>query len=209
MTKKEFLQELRSRLSAYPKEELDRSIGYWSEMVEDRMEDGATEDEAVASLGSIDDIAKQIEMELPLKTIIKHSVKDKSSADEQKKDNTGITVLVVVLAILAFPIWFPIAIALISIIAALFITIWAIDFALWVCSLSGVICFFAGLIFAVALLIGGHGILALSGFGTSLAGAGIAILFAFAAFYMAKGIIKLIDLMCRGTKRSIVNNKRR
>lgn len=60
MNKYEFLAELRKRLGSLPNEDIDRSLDYYREMVEDRMEDGLTEEQAVDALGSIDDIVAQI-----------------------------------------------------------------------------------------------------------------------------------------------------
>ena len=56
MTKSEFLAQLRRRISNQPPEEIERSISYFSEIIDDRMEDGMDEQEAVSSLGSIDTI---------------------------------------------------------------------------------------------------------------------------------------------------------
>lgn len=60
MNKYEFLAEIRKRLGGLSKEDIDRSLDYYREMVEDRMEDGLTEEEAVAALGPIEDIVAQI-----------------------------------------------------------------------------------------------------------------------------------------------------
>ena len=43
----------------------------FSEMIEDRMEDGMSEEDAVAAVGSVDDIASQIIMDIPLIKIAK------------------------------------------------------------------------------------------------------------------------------------------
>ena len=54
MNKKGFLEKLKSELNGYSPEEVDRSIAFYSEMIDDRIEDGANEEEAVASIGSIE-----------------------------------------------------------------------------------------------------------------------------------------------------------
>lgn len=43
MTKGEFLHELRERLAALPEEDIDRTVYYYSEMIDDMTEDGKTE----------------------------------------------------------------------------------------------------------------------------------------------------------------------
>ena len=60
MTKEEFLSQLRTRLSSLPQGDLDRSLEFYSEMIDDRMEDGMSEREAVANMGDLSKITEQI-----------------------------------------------------------------------------------------------------------------------------------------------------
>ena len=60
MTRVEFLTQLDHKLSALSKEEADKYLDYYAEMLADRMEDGMSEEEAVASLESVDTIAARI-----------------------------------------------------------------------------------------------------------------------------------------------------
>ena len=66
MDKALFLDELRRRLSGLPQSDLDERLLFYSEMIDDRMEDGLTEEEAVAGIGSVDEIVEQIMAEIPL-----------------------------------------------------------------------------------------------------------------------------------------------
>ena len=45
MNKQEFLTEIGRRLEGFPPEEIERSKAYFLEMIEDRMEDGMSEEE--------------------------------------------------------------------------------------------------------------------------------------------------------------------
>ena len=65
MTKQEFLRALWNKLSALPSEDVGRALDYFSEMIDDRMESGLTEEEAVAAIGSVDDAVAKIAVELP------------------------------------------------------------------------------------------------------------------------------------------------
>ena len=57
MNKVEFLNELSSSLSSLSKSERDDLIQYYDELIEDRKErTNQSEEEIIASLGSIDDI---------------------------------------------------------------------------------------------------------------------------------------------------------
>ena len=65
MTKLEFILALNEKLSAYPKAEVQQRLSFYSEMIEDRMEDGLSEEEAVAAVGDVAHIAAEIAAELP------------------------------------------------------------------------------------------------------------------------------------------------
>ena len=48
MNKQEFLDELRKGLCGLPSEDIEERINFYSEMIDDRMEEGLTEEESVA-----------------------------------------------------------------------------------------------------------------------------------------------------------------
>ena len=51
MNKTEFLDALRHALGKLPSYEVEQSIAFYAEMIDDRIEDGMSEQEAVAALG--------------------------------------------------------------------------------------------------------------------------------------------------------------
>ena len=59
MTKQLFLDELKKLTGALTEQERARLMEYYSEMIDDRMEEGVPEEEAVAALGDPADIARQ------------------------------------------------------------------------------------------------------------------------------------------------------
>lgn len=60
MNKKEFINELESRIRKYP--DYKEIIDYYNEVIQDKIDmNYMTEDEAVASLGSLDEICRNIE----------------------------------------------------------------------------------------------------------------------------------------------------
>ena len=75
MTKQEFIFELYTKLKNFPKKEVDESIAFYSEIIEDNIEDGLTEEQAVSKLGSIDEIVNQIASQIPLTKIVKQNAK--------------------------------------------------------------------------------------------------------------------------------------
>ena len=82
MTKIEFSERLKQTLvgRGLPREEAAKSVEFYLEMIDDRVEDGMNEEEAVAALGSIEDIAEQILYDLPLGVLVKSKIKNKKSA---------------------------------------------------------------------------------------------------------------------------------
>lgn len=69
MRKEEFLTALRANLTGLSPEGVEKLVEFCSEMIDDRMEDGLTEEEAVAAAGSLDELIQQAKTELlPVKT---------------------------------------------------------------------------------------------------------------------------------------------
>lgn len=65
MSKEQYLRRLRSLIRALPADERRRVIDFYREIIEDKMENGQTEQQAVAELGDIYALAQKILMENP------------------------------------------------------------------------------------------------------------------------------------------------
>ena len=57
MTKQEFLDRLRRSLAGLPLEDAEERLAFYDEMIDDRMEEGLAEEEAVSSFGTPEEIA--------------------------------------------------------------------------------------------------------------------------------------------------------
>jgi uncharacterized membrane protein len=110
MNKIEFICELNERLSKIPKEDRSKALEYYSEIIEDAVLDGSSEEQAVKSLGNIDDIVEQV---LSSNSHIK-PIKNKRKLWQLP------------LLILGGLIVFPIAISLIACAFAVLIALWSI-----------------------------------------------------------------------------------
>ena len=66
MTKNEFLNQLRARLAHLNPQEREKSVAYYAEMIDERMEEGMSEAEAVASMEDVGVIAARIAAEHPV-----------------------------------------------------------------------------------------------------------------------------------------------
>ena len=134
MNKQEFISRLKSMLSDFPEKEIKERIDFYSEMIDDRIEDGQTEEEAIKEIGTVEEIAKQIIDEIPLFKIIKHKLKKKSknkSARPRKRSWWEITLIAV-----GSPIWLSLLISFFAIIFSLYVSIWAIIISLFAVDLS-------------------------------------------------------------------------
>lgn len=119
MNKAGFLEQLRVALGKLPQYEIDQSLAFYAEMIDDRIEDGLSEEEAVATLGNVQEIANQIIAETP--AIPKAVAKAK----------TGNRTLNIVLLIVFSPIWVPIALSLIAAAFTVYLSVWIVIFSLW------------------------------------------------------------------------------
>ena len=75
MNRKEFLNEVERRLHGLPAEDISKALDYFGEMIDDRTEDGMSEEEAVAEIGTAQEAAEGILMELPFQALARFSRK--------------------------------------------------------------------------------------------------------------------------------------
>ena len=77
MTKSEFLQQLREKMKGLPKTDIEDRVNFYIEMIDDRIEEGLSEEEAVRDIGNVDEIVtKQID-DTSLTKIVTEKVKPK------------------------------------------------------------------------------------------------------------------------------------
>ena len=119
MTKADFLQLLERALAQLPEEERRRNLEYYSELLDDMLEEGMTEAEATAKLGSPGQIAQNILQEMPLSKLVSTRMKPQS----------GWTPLAIILAVVGSPVWVPLLLAAAAVVLALFVSIWALGAA--------------------------------------------------------------------------------
>ena len=121
MTKAEFITELKKRLSGLPMRELEESLSFYGEMIDDRIEDGLPEEDAVKDVGEISEIAEQIISEIPLTTLAKERIKPK------RRIKAWETVLLV----LGSPIWLSLLIAAFAVTVSVYAVLWSVIVSVW------------------------------------------------------------------------------
>ena len=143
MNKQEFLTKLRKGLAGLPNDDIEERVAFYSEMIDDRLEEGSTEEEVLREIDGVDEIVSQIISDTPL---VK---KEKKKA----KPKRNLKVWEMILLIAGSPLWVSLLLAVIAVILAIYISLWSVIISLWAvlgsvlaCGISGVV---AGVGFAV------------------------------------------------------------
>lgn len=200
MNKADFLAALWQRLSYLPEEELSGPFSFYTEAIEDRVEDGMTEDEAVEALGGVEGVARAIEMGMPLTAIVKQRVKEK------KERSGGTRPLWIVLAVVGFPIWLPLLITAAALVLTVYVVLWAVIISLYAVVLSLAAAGVAGIVGGFWFLPAGWSSVLLS-FGSGLVCAGLAILLFFAFTQVARWLLLLGKKLWLGVKALFIRKK--
>ena len=190
MNKETFLAELRNALRGFPEEDIEERVAFYSEMIDDRMEEGLTEEEAIAQTGAIQNIVSQTIADTPLHKLVKEN------ARTRKPMSTGEIVLLVV----GSPLWLALGIAFLAVMLALYIILWALVVVLWAIEVSFIASALACVASAVYLFTQGESIYALMALGAGLFLAGLSIFLFFGCVAASKGIVKLTGKIAVGIK---------
>ena len=183
MTKTVFLRTLSEKLVSFTPERISpsdavRALNYYEEMIDDRMEDGMSEEEAVAAVGHPDDVFRAVLASL---SAIPKTEPDRAARapdpvalePERKKRSPWLVALLIV----SSPVWISLLIAAGAVLFSLYVVLWALIVSSWAV--------FAGLAGGGALLIvssvplfAENGLsAAMASLGMGLAAIGLAILF--------------------------------
>lgn len=199
MTKSEYLEELRSRLTAASVANIDSRIDYYSEMIDDRIEDGMTEEDAIASMESIDSIVETFQLEKPVATLVKEKVRKSTETASQN----GHLAIWIVLAILGSPLWIPLLIVALSVLLVIVIVLFVIIITIFSVFLAigcAAIACVAAPFFAVNVTTGGL----LGTIGAALICTGIVMLFWKPVLAVCRWLFNLIGGMFIGLKRMLM-----
>ena len=188
MTKNEFLSSLRSKLQGLPPADIDERVSFYEEMIDDRIDEGESEENAVAEIGNVDDIVMDIAKDTPLVKLVKEKIKPKRRIKAWE----------IVLLAAGFPIWLPLAIVALVLIFVFILLVWvmvivtySIEIAFAGSSIAGAITFAAYFM---------HGELNWTALGASVMCAGAAFLFVFACIGATKGSVNLSKRIITGIK---------
>ena len=174
MLKEEFLAQLRGGLAGLPQEDLEERLAFYSELLDDRMEEGLSEAEAVAAAGPVEQIVQQIIAETPLTKIVKEKMRPKRRLQAWE----------IVLLALGSPVWLSLGFAALAVVLSLYVVVWSLDVSLWAVFAA----FGAGAVGGVLGLALGSGAARLSMLAAGMVCAGLAILLFFGCKAATMGI---------------------
>lgn len=193
MNKQEFLAALARELEPLPREERYKTLNYYDELIDDRLEDGQEEEAVIQSLGDPKAVAEELlgEEEQPL------------------VPNRGLRVWVIVLLVLGFPLWGSLLVTAAVVLLCVFLCLFLPAFVLGVMALS----LLAGAVLGAVgtpFLIADTGLAAgLFQLGLAVGMLGLAALCAVGFWYTGKATAKAGKALWRWLKRSVGKGRRR
>lgn len=198
MRKQEFLDALKSGLTGLPQEDIGERLTFYGEMIDDRMEEGLTEEEAIAAIGPVENVVNEIVAETPLTKIVKEKIKPKRQLRAWE----------IILIVLGFPLWFPLSIVAFVLILVFYIVLWVLVICLWVIEIALWVCALAGLAAAVLYMARGYVAFGIVLIGAGLFLTGFSIFLFFACKAATVGTAKLAKKIVHGIKRLFVGKEK-
>jgi len=199
MNRKDFLEAVRLKLKGLSEEDINKALEFYEEAISDRIEDGLTEDEAVAAIGTPDEIAQQILMDTPLPKLVK----------AKAKPEKGFKVWEIILLVLGFPIWFSVllaaglvALSLIIVLFAIVLSFFAVILAL---GLGGIVLVVA----SILMMIAGGGSASIFNIGIAILCIGLAVLLFIPAKALALWIVELCGRFGKWVKLKVINCRKK
>lgn len=197
MNKLEFIDILKQKLSLLPQNELDERINFYSEIIDDYIEDGISEEDAVSKLGSIDDVVSEVLKDTSILKLAKNKFKPKSKLEPW----------VILLIILSFPIWFTLLVSFLSVVLSLYVSFWSIVISLWAVFGTLIACAVGGIISGIVFLFTNSkmtGLLLISG---GLVCSGLAVFCYFGIVTLTKLLLKFGKFVILSIKKLFIRKE--
>lgn len=179
MNKQEFLDRLGALLSCLPASRVAESQAFYAEAIADRMEEGMTEEEAVAAIGSPGAVADAILDEMPPVPRVMAKTRRRS------------TVLLWALIIVGSPLWLALLLAFALVALGVYLCIWMLAAMLWAIAAAAVMALPLALILAFVGLMEGNVPFALAYVGEGLLAAALGIVCFSAALSSSRYLVRL------------------
>ena len=197
MRKQEFLAQLRKGLSGLPQDDIEERLAFYSEMIDDRIEEGLTEEEAVSAVGSVEQIVAQVVADTPFAKIAKERIKAKRQ----------LGVWEILLLVLGSPIWLSLGIAAFAVGISVYAVLWSLIISLWAVLASFEACAVGGILACVALIMGGNGASGVAMLALGIVCAGLSIFMFYGCKAATNGTVMLTKKIAIGIKNCFIRKE--
>ena len=197
MKKFEFLLLLHDKLEGLPQDDVEERLSFYNEMIDDRMEEGLSEEEAVAQIGNVDDIVSQIIADTPLSKLVKEKMKPK------KRRKVWQTVLLAV----GSPLWLSLLITAFAVVLSLYVSLWAVVICFWAAFASVAACALGSVVAGIVFACYGNGISGAAMIAAGLTCAGLSIFLFCGCKAATKGTVLLTKKIALSIKRCFIKKE--
>ncbi len=194
MNKYEFLMRLRRGLVGLPSADIDERVSFFDEMIDDLVEEGKSEQEAVESFGTVEEVCTQILSETPLLNLVK----------ERLIPRRSLRVWEILLLVLGSPLWLSLLLAAGSVVFSLYAVLWSVVLVLWSVGLAIAAVGVGGVLLSVFFLAKGNPATALAMLGSGIVCCGVTVFGVFGSKYATVGMWLLTKKIWFWIKRCFV-----
>ncbi len=193
MTKLQFLLSLNDCLAGLPKDDIEGYLAFYTEIIEDRIEEGLSEEDAVNSVGSPQEIAAKI-------------LSDKSYKQKNIK-RRKLKAWEIVLLALGSPIWISLLVAAFAVVISLYASLWAVIGSLWACFGAAIVCGVYCVIFGIGTIVSGSVLTGIAFIGAGILCGGLSIFMFFGCKLSTVGTALLTKKFFLWIKNRITNKE--
>jgi uncharacterized membrane protein len=197
MKKTEFLLQLHDKLSGLPQDDVEERLAFYKEMIDDRIDEGFSEEDAVAQIGNIEQIVTQIIADTPFSKLVKEKLKPKKR----------LRIWAIVLLAVGSPIWLSLLIAALAVMISLYAVLWSGVISLWAGFTAVCACVLGFLVGGFVLVRMGYGRSGIALFGGSILCAGLSIFLFYGCKAATKGTAWLTKQGALGIKRCFITKE--
>ena len=200
MTKQEFIFKLREGLSGLPSEEVEERISFYTEMIDDRIEEGISEEEAVAEIMSSEKL--DIESSDGLMPESQDALRESGSLQKKKR---RLKAREITLIAVGSPIWLSLGIAAFAVVISVYAVLFSVAISFWALFASLAASSVGGILVGFIISLNSNPLSGAATVGAAIACAGLAIF----AFFMCKTVTKMTLIFVKKASLYIIKSFRR
>ena len=197
MGKQEFLAALREGLSGLPQNDIEERLTFYGEMIDDRVEEGLSEEAAVNEIGPVSEVVSQIVAEIPLSRLVRERVRPRRTLRAWE----------IVLLTLGSPLWLSLLLAAAAVILAAYVVVWAAIVSLWAADASLAAGSLEGVLSAAIFAVRGNALTGLAMLGAGAFCAGLSIFLFLGCKEATRGTLLLTKKTALGMKSLLIGKE--